>query len=312
MNKKEKQKVLVIGQGSIGRRHSRVLSELGCDVEVVTRQGTTDYKQYESIFSIQDFSRFDYFVIAVETIRHHSILKKLDESLKKKTILVEKPIFEKLPSSMFLSGNNIVRVGYNLRFHPVILRVKELISGVKIFTINAQVGEYLPWWRPNTDYKKSYSANRDQGGGVLRDLSHEIDFIQWFLGPLTGINGISGTFSNLGLQSDDVCFLNAKTESGIAVSIAMDYLCLLPHRNLLINAEGFSLQADIKNGVLRLGYPDHSIKEDFFSISDRDISYREMHRSILSGTDSHCCTYEEAIAVLKTINSLELKKGERL
>ena len=80
------------------------------------------------------------------------------------------------------------QVGCNLRFLPSLQRLKDLIAqGVigRIVRASFEAGQWLPDWRPRQDYRKSYSADPDSGGGVLFDLIHEIDAAYWILGDLT-------------------------------------------------------------------------------------------------------------------------------
>ena len=108
---------------------------------------------------------------------HFKYLRYLDKTIKNKKILVEKPLFHK--NYNLKIKNNKVFVGYNLRFHPVITFIKKYIKNKNIFLSNITCRSYLPNWRKNTSYTKSNSAKKSYGGGVLLELSHEIDYINW-------------------------------------------------------------------------------------------------------------------------------------
>ena len=299
-------RVLVIGQGSIGQRHARVLSDqLSCTVEVVTKAVNSPWTRYSSLESVGDLSRFDYFVIATETVKHRAQLAAIDAAVANRRILVEKPLFADCSDTDTISGRNAVWVGYNLRFHPMIMHVKRLIASRRVFVVNVQAGEYMPWWRKGADYRTSYSATRDLGGGVARDLSHEIDYVTWLFGSLEAVTGIAGTFSNLGIDSDDVCLITGRTKGGAAVSIGIDYLDMLPVRVLRIHAEGMTIEADIEHGRLKIGDAEHHVEEFDYSGVERDLTYREMHRAILERGGDVCCTFAEGLSVMQTLGRID-------
>jgi len=116
------------------------------------------------------------------TCNHYNSFMELNESGYSGKLLIEKPVFLE-PCPIPQSGFEKVFVAYNLRFHPVIQKLHEFVKGKEVYSIQAYVGQYLPDWRPGTDYSKCYSASKAQGGGVLRDLSHELDYINWIAKP---------------------------------------------------------------------------------------------------------------------------------
>src|SRR5574344_427604 len=171
-------KVLIIGFGSIGQRHYDVLSQLSevQNIDLVTKQNIENIVCYINLEVIKNIEEYDYFVIASETNKHFEQLKFLEENVKNKLIFCEKPLFQ---SKKYLEiKNNRVFIGYVLRFHPLLKKLKEFVKKEKILLVNAKCGQYLPSWRPNTDYKNCYSAKKDEGGVVLLDLSLEIVLVQ--------------------------------------------------------------------------------------------------------------------------------------
>ena len=104
------------------------------------------------------------------------------KNCKNKFVLVEKPLFSK-PNKINIKKNKYY-VGYNLRFNPIINFLKKKIKSKKIWSVNIFCGSYLPNWRNNIDYRKSSSAKKHLGGGVLLDLSHELDYVQWLFGKI--------------------------------------------------------------------------------------------------------------------------------
>ena len=117
-----------------------------------------------------------------------------------------------MKSNKFNIKKNTFYVGYNLRFNPIINFLKKKIKSKKIWNVNLFCGSYLPGWRSNIDYKKSSSAKKGLGGGVLLDLSHELDYLQWLFGNITIQYCKSKKLSNLNINTDDFLNLVGKTK----------------------------------------------------------------------------------------------------
>lgn len=296
-------KALVLGHGSIGKRHARVLSgQLGLDVEVVTRVAECAYPHYASLSAAGDLHRFDYFVIATETNRHYQNLYDLNEAVSNRAILVEKPLF--FQETSFASERNRIYVGYNLRFHPALQKTHELLQQKKTVAVNVQVGEYLPWWRPGTDYRTCYSAKRSGGGGVVFDISHEIDYMQWLFGAMTRLVSLTGRLSELEIDSDDYSAVLAITERKVALSLSMDYLSMVPVRRMLVNTRDASVLLDLEHGQLTCCDENHNQQVWDLSVVERDHTYREMHRAILEQRGGNACTLQEGLATMRTIHNI--------
>ncbi len=171
-----KLKVLIVGLGSAGKRHATILKNKFkiSNIYFLTKKRN----QSNSIKSNLEIKKInpDYIIIANPTSEHFKVLKFLEKNFSGKIILVEKPLYEKFRNLNI--RKNKVFVAYQLRFHPVILKLKELSKSQKLFNINVIANSYLPDWR-KTNYRYSYSSKKKEGGGVLLDLSHELDYINW-------------------------------------------------------------------------------------------------------------------------------------
>jgi CMP-N,N'-diacetyllegionaminic acid synthase len=296
-------KALVLGYGSIGKRHARVLAEqLGLEVEVVTRVSECAYPHYATLDEAGDLQRFDYFVVATETNRHYQNLLDLNEAVADRTILVEKPLFFR--ESSFTDVRNRIFVGYNLRFHPALQKARELFQGKKVSAVNVQVGEYLPWWRPGTNYRTCYSAKRSEGGGVVFDISHEIDYIQWLFGEMKNLVSLTERLSDLEIDSDDYSSVVGWTERKIAINLSMDYLSMLPVRSMLASASDASVLLDLERGLLTCCDKNRNKQTWDFSVVERDHTYREMHRAVLERQGGDACTLQQGLAVMRTIQNI--------
>ena len=173
-----------------------------------------------------------------------------------------------------------------------------------VININAKCGQYLPTWRVDTDYTKSYSASKEEGGGVLLDLSHEIDYVQWFVGNISDIKSYQVKVSDLSIDSDDLTTFIARSENGAIVNISIDYISKITHRSLYINTLESSYHLDfIKN---RLIQKDKLDKETIFHDDNlkRNDMFISMHKSIINNKNI-ATSYQEAQDIMKTINTIQ-------
>jgi len=214
------------------------------------------------------------------------------------TVLVEKPLFGKWVEPSAFPFRNVF-VAYNLRFHPVIQRLKALLQGERILSVQAYVGQYLPHWRPASDYRASYSASAEQGGGVLRDLSHELDYLIWMLGKWQRISALGGRYSALEITSDDIFALMLVTPQCPIVTLQLNYLDRLARWFVIINTCSHTIEADLIRGTITLD------GDSVAFTTERNDTYRAMHQAILSGNTSTLCSLEEGVEILKLIDAAE-------
>ena len=195
---------------------------------------------------------------------------------------------------------SFVYVGYNLRFHPLLLKLKEELSlDRNIISSTIYVGSYLPNWRANTDFKLSYSSKRSEGGGVLRDLSHELDIALWLFGKWSDLVSYGGRLSTLEIDSDDIYSILMKTRKCKLVNITMNYLDRNPKREIIVNTElntyniNFIENTFNKNGIV-----------EFFNYDMND-SYISQHKAVLNKHHNNLCSVSEAIETVLTIEHVE-------
>lgn len=297
-------RALVIGYGSIGSRHARLLTELGCATAVMSRRQIDFPIVYSELTSALSGHRPDYVVVANPTNRHLDTLTELAASGFTGQVLVEKPLFENnhpIPENSF----NRLLVAYNLRFHPVIQRLRELVENESVLSVHAYVGQYLPDWRPGTDYRQSYSASAVQGGGALRDLSHEFDYLGWLFGHWHAVTALGGHVSSLEINSDDIFVLLMQTDRCPVVSVQVSYLDRGARRRIIVNTEGHTIEADLVGGTIAV---DQNI-ETF--TTDRDQTYREMHRAVLAGDVETLCPIQDGLVTLQLIEAAERANRQR-
>lgn len=221
-------KIMVVGYGSIGKRHVNNIINLGFKPFVVTRYPDTNNAVF--LNSISDCKNIDYAIIATPTGDH---LRDYSELAKSgcKNILIEKPVELSINKALdiqklALQNKICTHVAYNLRFYDVFDKIKELMNNTieRIRLVKITVGQYLPEWRPNSDYQKSYSAHRNNGGGVDLDLSHEIDYMYWLFGYPLEIDFVKRyKISSLNINSPDL-FKAVYRYSNFIIDVEMDYI----------------------------------------------------------------------------------------
>lgn len=292
-------RALVVGYGSIGMRHARILEELGLDVSVVSRRRVEHPRAYGALGQALAEWRPDYVVVASRTHEHLGDISALAASGYDGIVLVEKPLFARafeIPPHRFKHAY----VAYNLRFHPVLQALRDHLAETRPFALYIACGSHLPSWRPQVDYRRGYSASTDQGGGVLRDLSHEIDYVLWMTGGWENVAATGGHLSQLEIDSDDVFALLMTTAKVRLVTITLDYVDTRPRREIRAMTPAGTFCADLLAGTLSLG-PETLMR----SAVERDDTYRAQHRAVLSGDSEHLCTLPQGLDVVALIDAAE-------
>lgn len=297
-------RALVVGFGSIGQRHSRILKEMGHEVAVVTSQSVHSHKTFASLSSALDLFNPAYVVVASVTSRHASDLTDLASKGFTGRVLIEKPLCvdtSQVPSNTAMS----VHVGYNLRYLPVIQRLRELTTHEQIVSLSAYNGEYLPDWRPGRDYRFTSSASVTMGGGVLRDQSHELDFIHYLTGaPISVVADIS-CLGSLEIDTEDTVRAIMRHENGCSSSLYLSYLDRVRRRELICVTKSRTLTINLLAGTLSVDGIIECLE------NDRDTTFRKMHEDILFGPTQTACTLSDASAVMRTIAMLESSNATR-
>lgn len=294
-------KTIIVGFGSIGKRHYQVLTELGHECVIVSRHYKEKNQEIYSSLSEAQGVNPDYIVIANESSLHISTLRESLRYFPSCKYLIEKPLSnEKLNIDDIDNGK--IFIGYNLRFHPILQKIKSIVDKEKVLTCNIYVGQYLPNWRPNRDYRDSYSASYAQGGGVLFDLSHEIDYASWLFGQPKKSTGIISKLSSLEIDSPDVAVLLSSYINCEVACIHMDYLDRLGTRTIIINTDTQTIRADLINNTLQ-------VNDDLISFNcERNDTYLKMHQAIIQDDqNSFPCTLAEGIKLTNHLVNLSKK-----
>lgn len=296
-------KVLIIGFGSIGKRHTNAFKELRADVALVTKQNLESEKTYKTIReAICEFSP-DAVLIANDTGLHEQSLKELSSEGFVGVVMVEKPLGHK-PFEFKHSFSHLV-VSYNLRMSPILSLLKKELNHKSIVAANVYCGQYLPDWRPGRDYRSVYSAKKVMGGGVLRDLSHELDYIQWLLGSMNSVAALGGHFSSLEIETDDTFTLIGESALCRSVTVSVNYLDRMARRTIIIHTNQESYYADLITGSLLKN--SEVLLENIKTVD----TYIEQARRLINNELADFCTFEEGLHTMKLIEAAEKSTAEK-
>jgi len=235
MVNKKMTKVLIVGYGSIGKRHlENFLQFKDIQLVVYTKRNNLQLLKKKGIKVSDSLNEClkenpDVGVIANETSLHiPTAIKLAKEGL---DLFLEKPLSNSLKDVEKLrvlvkKKKLITQMGCNLRFHPCIKKIKSLIEQQKIGRIlsaQVQTCSYLPDYHPWEDYRKGYAARKDLGGGIILTQIHEIDYMYWFFQEVQNVLSMSGKFSDLDVTAEDYVSSLLKFKNKIIGELHMDY-----------------------------------------------------------------------------------------
>jgi predicted dehydrogenase len=313
-------KFLLVGFGSIGRRHLRNLLALGERDIVVLRSGkstlpvdelaglTVEYDMQSALAHRPDAA-----IIANPTALHLPAAIPAAET--GCHLLLEKPIshsLEGLPQlkAAIHRGGGKALVGFQFRFHPGLRKISSLLAeGAigRVISARAQWGEYLPNWHPWEDYRSSYASLPDLGGGVALTLCHPFDYLRWLVGEVSSMQAMSGSLGGLGVDVEDTVECLLRFQSGAIGSLHLDYIQRPGVHRLEIIGECGTLTWNNADGAARLstansdGSPGdwrvYAPPENF----ERNTLFMDEMRhflAVIRGEETPLCTLEDGEAAL--------------
>ncbi len=258
-------KILIAGLGSIGRRHFHNLRLLG-------EQDIVLYRTHRSSLPDDELAGFrvetdlrraldrkpDAVIVANPTALHLDVAIPAAEA--GCAIFLEKPVsdslarLDELAAAAERSGSQI-QVGFQFRFHPSLIKAAQLIrEGAigQVLTAHVHWGEYLPNWHPWEDYRHSYAARADLGGGVIRTLAHPLDYIRWLVGEVDQVWSFKGHISPLELDVEDVAEIGLHFTKGAIGGVHVNYFQRPPVHRLEIVGTNGTLRWDNSDGILHV------------------------------------------------------------
>jgi predicted dehydrogenase len=323
-------KILIAGLGSIGRRHLRNLLLLG-------EQDILLYRSKQSTLPEEELEQFPVFLDLEEALaqKPEAVVISNPTSLHLDVaipaarqgchLLLEKPVshsFERiaeLEKAVNENGSRVL-VGFQFRFHPGLQNIarmlREEVLGRPLWA-RAHWGEHLEGWHPWEDYRQSYSARKDLGGGVINTLCHPLDYCGWFFGKAYSVCAVRANLSDLELGGvEDCADIALNYENGSAALIHLDYFQRPPSHTLHITCENGIIEWDNQSGAVFLKEAGSSepvvfpIPEGF----DRNTMFLDEMKhflSVIRGDVEPVCSLSEGIETLKLTCSVHTSALEK-
>ena len=260
---KKNLKVCFIGIGSIAKRHIKNLREIaeekGFDIHIdALRRGTGYYTGIEKIYNKFDDIPSDYDAIFITnpTDQHLHTLQHVHD--KSKNFFIEKPVVDvsqiDLAEMFNLRKNSVYYVACPLRYNAVIRYIREYVDINDVIAVRSISSSYLPDWRPGQDYRDTYSAHKNRGGGVSIDLIHEWDYLIDLFGWPKQVKSMMGKLSDLEIDSEDYAVYIAEYEKMI-LELHLDYFGRKTVREIQLFCKEDTIIGDIENQTI------HFLKE---------------------------------------------------
>ena len=231
--------LLVVGMGSIGRRHVRAFKAAGVDTiaGVDTRQDRLDQAHQElglddlglDFRTMLEKGRYDAVVVAVPGAWHTPIAIAAAEA--GCDLFIEKPLADKSDGldrleKIAADKKLVAYTAYCYRFAPASERMKQIVDSGKlgrVYSAKLNLSTYLPDWHPWEDYRSSYAAKLDQGGGARLDDSHGVDLLRWLFGDVARIYAEVDKISGLEIDADDLAIMILRFRNETVGEVHLDF-----------------------------------------------------------------------------------------
>ena len=252
----QKLKVCFIGVGSIARRHisnlNTVCAERGISLEIdaFSRSGKNENGLVGHVFNSTEDMPLDYDAVFITnpTEYHLDALKRFHSA--GKHFFIEKPVvsLRQLDAAREFETRegSVYYVACPLRYNAVIQYIKGNIDPGEVISVRCISSSYLPDWRPGQDYRKTYSARKEFGGGVSIDLIHEWDYITWLFGKPELVRTLIGRKSDLEIDSDDFALYIAEYADK-TVELHLDYYGRKTIREIQLFTKNDTIVGDLVN-----------------------------------------------------------------
>lgn len=305
-------KICIIGLGSIGKRHTenivQVLNARKIEYQIeALRSSNSDLperfnriisRQYYNVEELPD--DYDAIFVTNPTVFHYETIKKTIN--KTKHMFIEKPIFDSLDyklSALPLKDNSVYYVACPLRHKSIFKYVKnKIIPNERIILARVISTSYLPLWRNGLDYRYIYSAKRDMGGGVTRDLIHEWDYVLDLFGNPEKVYHVQNHVSDLEIDSDDISVYIAKY-SDMILEMHLDYIGHKAERILQLYTNNKRIDIDLITNEICWYSNYNLVGQEKFQNEDFYINELEYFFDCLDKRASNINTIENALNTLK-------------
>jgi predicted dehydrogenase len=256
-------KILIVGLGSVGRRHLRNMVALGQTDLVLLRSGKSTLPEaelhgYPVVTDIDAALRLHPQAAVIATPSALHLQSAIPLAQAGCHLLLEKPVshnmqgIAELRDALRMGGGQLM-VAFQYRHHPGLLAIRRWSEDGAIgrpLIARAQYCDYLPGWHPWEDYRQSYSARADLGGGAVLTLCHPLDYLLWLLGDVTHVTG--ATAAGMGLDVEDSAEAALQFANGALGGVHLNYVQRpASHHLTVVGTEG-TLDWDQSDGAARL------------------------------------------------------------
>ncbi len=257
-------KALVVGLGSIGRRHVLNLKAVDPKIDIgILRLHSKDTELGDAAVHVRqvfvkgiDALQWRPDVVIVANPAPFHIKTAMGFAVIGSHLFIEKPLSVDLEGvdRLIKEGEKrrlVMMVGYVLRFFEPL----KLIKGIaeqgrigRILSVSARVGRYLPDWRPGTDYRKNVSARKEMGGGVIFELSHELDYLRWLCGEVKEVHAVTSRVSNFSINVEDLAEITLVFKNKSVGHVHLDMLDRAMNRSCRVVGSNGTLVWDSSHG----------------------------------------------------------------
>ena len=283
----------LIGYGSIGKRHVKNLLALGNDDIILLRsKGAGNELGLPEVNSLDAllYEKPDAVLLANPSSKHFEYLSALiPQNI---DLLVEKPLVTDAfdlnqLATLLRSYEGFGMAAFNMRFHPLVVQARAWLQSGRmgqLYSARFHVGQYLPDWRPGQDYRDSYSASRELGGGVILDLIHELDLAAHLVGlPADTISRRITRSADLEIDTEVLAEVLYTDIVGTVVSVHLDYLTHGYRRYFELVGSEASLSADLHTGRINLSLRDGGAEQLSFDDFERNDMYMALMQGFIDG-----------------------------
>ena len=299
--------ILIIGLGSIAKKHIAAIKAIEeTSIIYALRSGKLS-ERYSDVHNISELEELpvkpDFVLISNPTHLHEQAIQQGIEF--GCPLFIEKPVLSNLDNAEELirriyKKKILTYTACNLRFHPALQFLKKYLAESKpvINEVNIYCGSYLPDWRPETNFRKSYSSISAMGGGVHLDLIHELDYCLWLFGEPPQVKVVKRSVS--GLKVDAVDYANfTLLYPQFTVNIILNYYRRDPKRQLELLMENETLLIDLlNNSIINTTYRKKIFGEPFSMLKTYESQMRYFFDS-LKNRQQPMNDISEGVAVLK-------------
>jgi len=320
-------RVLIIGLGSIGKLHLSIARSVlpGADIRILSHRHHSSAQEGADgfFFELDDALKFEPNLSIICNPAPFHIPLSLALAKIGSHLLIEKPLSDSLEGVFEFvetckSSQIIALVGYNLRFLPSLKLFRELIKARAlghVLSVRIEVGQYLPNWRSDKDYQDSVSARKDLGGGVLLELSHELDYLRWIFGEVAWVNATLCKQSKLLIDVEDTAHLTLGlvtdySENDLVASVSLDFIRQDTVRVCTAICESGSYRWDGVSGIVSKFYPKVGKWENVSQhIPRREDTYRAEWEHLLNCIKTHSkpsASIEDGMKVMQIIDAIRI------